>query len=197
MLTTTLAQRLRLDTADDHLRAESALGLPASLLSRTDYARLVDRLISFHLAVEAILAEPRWRDDWVGAGIVLSDHVRSPLLEDDLRSLDSSSPAVRETVRLAGFASFGEVLGLLYVIEGSSLGGRVLGPLIRARLGDVPTRFYDGDGRDHPRPWRSLQAALTGFDDRGGDQREVVGGARLAFDLFGSRLDSTLWSSLR
>jgi len=50
----------------------------------------------------------------------------------------------------------GAVWGTLYVIEGATLGGRVLRRHIEARLGQVPARFLDGHG-DRTQPmWREL-----------------------------------------
>jgi heme oxygenase len=195
--TSTLAQRLRHETADEHRRAEAAVGLPATVTSRSDYARLLARLISLHVDVETTLAAPKWSESWSGIGIVLADHERSHLLEDDLWALESAIPLLRATVPDGRFVSFGEQLGLLYVIEGSALGGILIGPMIRTTLGDVPTRFYDGDGRGHPRPWRSLQAALLDHDERSTDQDDVIRGARAAYSLVASHLASSTWSSLR
>jgi heme oxygenase len=198
MLTTTdLGPRLRHETADAHRTAEAVTGLPRTVSSVPEYAALLRLLWQFHTHVETTLAAPRWRTDWARVGIVPSEHDRSGLIAADLSDLHVTVKSETRVSQPLVAASFGGALGILYVVEGSSLGGLLLGPLLREALGLIPTRFYDGDSRAHPRPWRSVQAALSGYDAAGGDHDEVIDGARHAFETFGSRLASPLWSSVR
>jgi heme oxygenase len=185
--------RLRTETAPLHRAVEEAVGLPDAVQSREDYAALLGRLLVFHTAVEAEFGRPRWRDDWAAAGIVVADHARTSLLASDLRAL--GAPPAEATITLAPFETFGEVLGSLYVTEGSSLGGRIIGPAIAARLGSIPTRFYESDGREHPHPWRAVQVALGRFDEGGGDLDDVLAGATVTFRAFGDYLDRSTWVS--
>jgi heme oxygenase len=194
--TRTLGQRLRHETTDAHRAAEAATGLPGTVTSSADYGLLLGRLASFHRSVEEHWADSRWAGEWAAVGIDLADHTRSHLLEADLRTLAFPSSGANLDA-FGGTGWFGSALGSLYVVEGSALGGMFLSPLIRRTLGDVPTRFYDSDGRHHPRPWRSLQRALTVFSERGGDQDDVVQGARDAFGMFSTHLASELWSTAR
>ena len=93
--------------------------------------------------------------------------------------------------------TWGAGLGSLYVLEGSSIGGRVLGPAIRAALGPVPTSFLDGAGRGEPHPWRSVARALARFEGDGGDGDEVLLGARQTFVAFGDHIAHTDLSDAR
>lgn len=179
-----LPARLRRETASLHARVEAATGLPGSIRTREEYTVLLRRLHGFHSAVEARLARHDWSEQWAGLGIDLAGHRRSDLLASDLEALEAPVPDRAEA--LAGVDSFPGALGCLYVTEGSSLGGRILGPAIRSAIGDVPTAFFDSAGREHPSPWRTLTQALRRYGDGngGGDANAVVEGARITFLAF-------------
>jgi heme oxygenase len=189
-----LPARLRRETAALHARVEAATGLPGSVRDRDDYGTLLRRLHGFHAAVETRLADQRWARDWAGLGLDLADYRRTHLLEEDLAAMQGFPvpvPSEPPSDPLAhGTGSFAGALGCLYVTEGSALGGRVLGPAIRAAVAGVPTRFFDSAGRGHPSPWRTLVAALRRFGDGGGDQGAVVAGARSTFQSFELRVAS-------
>lgn len=195
-----LRHRLRRETSDLHHAVEVAVDLPRSVRTPGDYADLLGRLHRFHAAVEVRLARPSWRDGWPGVGIDLARHRRSSLLALDLRRLGPVADAPRAALRrteardapdLPGVpepSTFGEALGCLYVLEGSSLGGRVIGPAVRQAVGDVPTAFFDSAGRGHPSPWRALQQGLHRYEAAHGDPDDVIGGARAAFVAFGRQV---------
>lgn len=181
-----LRERVRRETSALHRNVEEATDLPGSVATREDYVHLVRRLHGFHTAVEEQLADPLLARGWLDVGIALPAHRRSHLLAVDL---DALGVFPEETaVHLPSLVGIGEALGCLYVVEGSALGGRVLGPAFRTALGDVPTSFFDSDGRMHPHPWRSVLAALGVFEAAGGSAGEVVSGAQETFRAFGNHL---------
>ena len=182
-----IQRRLRVGTADLHAAVERAVDLPASVASRQDYVGLLRRFYDFHSAVEARWASPAWAGSWVGVGIELDQHRRAHLLAADLVELGELTPKAR-AVRMPALATWGQGLGSLYVLEGSSLGGRILGPAVRAVLGPVPTGFFDSAGRQHPSPWRAVSRALVLFEDGGGDGGEALQGARDTFVAFGEHV---------
>ena len=184
-----LATRLKVETAPLHLSVEHQVGLPDSVRTKTEYRELLQRLLTFHRAFEVALAEPIWSEGWSRIGITLGDHSRSPNLIDDLAYFDQRSGVCQEEEQVSPvFATFAEALGGLYVIEGSSLGGKILAPLFRAHLGEIPTRYYESFGRNHPQPWRSVQSALARFEQEYDDGDEVILGATATFRSFGNYL---------
>ena len=190
-----LPHRLRHETADLHRRTEETVGLPGSVRSRAGYAALLRRLHELHAAVETRWAEHAWAGSWAAVGVDVDAHRRSADLATDLRLLPDGDPdgtgaAVPDLAALP--AGFPALLGSLYVLEGSSLGGRMLAPAIREQVGDVPTTFFAGEGR-HPAAWRSVQAALRRFD---GDADGVVAGARATFVAFGRHVSPALTEAL-
>ena len=172
-----------------HRLAEEKVGLPDSVRTQGDYVALLKRLLTFHRSFEQAIANPIWAEEWNRIGINLGEHSRATLLLDDLSSLSQVNGWQGVEVEASsGFATFAEALGGLYVIEGSSLGGKVLAPLFRARLGEIPTRFYESYGRNHPQPWRNLQTALNRFEENAGNCDEIIAGAAATFNSFGNFL---------
>lgn len=184
-MTSDLPRRLREETAELHRGVEDAVDLPASVRTRGDYAELLGRFLDLHAHLERRLASPPWRVRWTQLGIDIARYARSDLLVADLTRLDAA-PSPRRPERLPPLRTFGEALGCLYVLEGSSLGGRVLAPAIRSTVGDVPVSFLIGQGRRHPEPWQAVRQALRLVDPREGDP--VVLGARETFAAFGAHL---------
>ncbi len=179
-----LPRRLREETSNLHRSVEDGVDLPASVRTRGEYVDLLDRFFQLHAPLEQRLASSVWGQRWTEHGIDLERHARAHLLADDLFRLDAV-PSSRP-VFLPQLRTFGEALGCLYVLEGSSLGGQVLAPAIRSAVGDVPVSFLAGEGREHPKPWRAVGEALRRFDARQADS--VVLGARGTFAAFGAHL---------
>lgn len=176
-----LPRRLRAATSELHRSVEDAVDLPASVRTREDYVEVLGRFWQLHSPLEQRLASATWAPRWTELGVELSRHRRAHLLADDLAVLDAA--LLTRPVRLPALRTFGEALGCLYVLEGSSLGGRVLAPALRNAVGNVPLTFFSGEDRGHPEPWQAVREALRRFDVRQGHQ--VVLGARETFAAFG------------
>lgn len=159
---------LRAATRDDHSRVDDAfnhfdLGEARSYRSfLTAHARAVQ-------PIEWALSAARPRRNW---------RSRVPLLEDDLRKLGERLPAANELYDLNGS---GELSGMLYVLEGSRLGGGVLS----ARVGTgLPVSYLSAVHQKGE--WRGM---LLAFDARAAAEPpewlvEALEGARRAFALF-------------
>jgi heme oxygenase (biliverdin-IX-beta and delta-forming) len=95
---------------------------------------------------------------------------------------------VTGAVRLAQWATFGQALGCLYVLDGSALGGPTVARLVRAEIGEVPTTFLTGEGRHGSVLWRATCNALGRFDAQSSASDEVVDGACQTFAVFAEQL---------
>lgn len=164
--------RLRADTQAEHERVDQ-------LFSRFDlgtadgYAAFLTAQAAAFLPVEAALDE-------AGASDIVSDwpaRRRGALLRDDLRALGRPVPAQGpDDCRLSGSA---DLLGALYVLEGSRLGGALLK---RQVAPDRPRRFLDAP--QLPGTWRSLLMLLDKELHRPEELRAAVGAARGVFRRF-------------
>lgn len=163
--------RLREDTRAAHEAVDAAYS--GFDLSTTEGYRafLTAQALAF-LPIEAAA-------DRAGAGDLLPDwsaRRRSRRLKDDLADLGVPPSEDLQSVELCGVP---DVLGAVYVLEGSRLGGRLLHRHLPA---DAPSRFLGDD--DYGPRWRALTRLL---DERLTDPHDIeaaVASARSTFDCF-------------
>ena len=154
-------ERLRAETRTEHDAIEGS-PLLQELFSgrpgREAYRVLLERKYGFHRPVERILRR--------SAPGLLADRARSNLLACDLNALGLSLgdlAALPEARRLPPLDSHAARLGVLYVLEGATLGGQV----ILNRLSTAPdpvirtaTRFFRGHGPATGRRWQAFRRQL-------------------------------------
>lgn len=102
---------------------------------------------------------------------------RTPLLTADLADLDVAPPAPL-AFDVAGEA---RAWGVLYVVEGSRLGGAMLARMVPEGL---PSRYLAAVHA--PGQWRAIRTAIDGAGATHGDgwTREMIAGALDCFDLY-------------
>ncbi|HEX8360290.1 MAG TPA: biliverdin-producing heme oxygenase [Longimicrobium sp.] len=153
---------LRDRTRAAHERAEEALPLLDPALDRTRYRAILAAFWGFHAALE-----PRLRAVQ-GLGALELDAGRRrklPLLEADLRVLGEDParlPVAGEVPRVDGVAA---ALGVMYVLEGATLGGRVISRHL-ASLGIGPETggaFFGGYGDATGEMWKAFAAAIGAY----------------------------------
>jgi heme oxygenase len=171
---------LRAATADLHSAVDARFSGPfesdrgAYIGFLTALARAVPSLEAGLEAGGVARLLPDWRE-----------RCRSAALRDDLDSLDAAVP---RPARVAAPATEAEMLGMIYVLEGSRLGGQLL---LRRALGNpdpdvrAATRYLGhGVGRDL---WRSFCERLEASGAVAAAPQEAVLGARTAFSLFATQ----------
>lgn len=202
-----LLVRLRRATADAHQRVERRL-FPAALADRVSYAAMLRVLLALHEPIETRLSIV---PGLPALGIDPAQRRKAPRLRADLTGLGLDVPPAphliaADAVAIGGtlpkaLGAFGlpEALGAFYVLEGSTLGGRVLLEQVRVRLGDVPTSFLAGYGDDTGRYWRRTRTALVegvrADVDPGGAAQRLVAAACATFDQLDRLLDDQDWAS--
>lgn len=138
---------LRAATAEDHERVDRLFsGFDLSNLD--GYRLFLTAQAAAHVPVEAAL-------DAAGVEALMPDwpaRKRSHLLEGDLAELGAALPAPVEAPHLPDAAA---MMGALYVLEGSRLGGAVLK---RSLPPQAPMRFLAAE--QAPGAWRKLLAKL-------------------------------------
>ncbi len=130
--------RLRRATEHDHARIEADLGFVERSLTSARYRRVLEALHGYHAAVEEPLrAIPRV----ASLALDLERRRKLALIERDLRALGLDESALAEIPIASGAPvprAVGEALGCLYVLEGATLGGRIISRHL-AGLGVTPT----------------------------------------------------------
>lgn len=154
-----LHARLRHATAEAHAALERDLDWEARVASLSGYRDLLARLRGFHAvyepAIGAALADPAF----------FAPRRRLAALDADLAGLPPAGrPATGPAApRLDGA---GGALGALYVLEGSTLGGVMIGRHVARLHGEsVPLAYYSGRGREAGPLWRSFRERLDSLPE--------------------------------
>jgi heme oxygenase len=138
---------LRNATAKHHRRVDDLFSR-FPLGDTSGYRAFLRATARAHLSVERALDE-------AGAGLLLDDWP-ARRRGDDLRSdLDELGSEVPDAAPAPEFSESAAVLGAIYVLEGSRLGGRMLSRQVPARL---PQSFLGAPGSSAS--WRSLLSVL-------------------------------------
>lgn len=149
--------RLRAETATAHERLETDLDIFTRVRRMQDRRRLVERFHGLHAGVERALA-PSLASL---ADLDFPGRSRLPHLRRDLTALGAASPAALPVCDIGPVVDAAEALGLLYVFEGSTLGGHVIRKRLAAEGHDADgLSFLDPYGAAVGERWRTFLAVL-------------------------------------
>lgn len=165
--------RLRLETRREHEAVEQVLDLMSPSLTREGYRQRLEQFYGFYAPLEAALqARSERKGDHAGES-ALSWGTRSALasrldkatrLQQDLYGLGVTARRLPRCGELPPLGSQAEVLGCLYVLEGATLGGRLITQHVRATLGITPTTggsFFQGYGNETGKMWQTMRQLLV------------------------------------
>lgn len=149
------------------------------LATSQGYASALRALHGFHAAWEpAIWRTPGIRD----LGLDPADRRKLPLLERDLRALGIDP--VSEPPAAPRFPDAATALGALYVLEGATLGGRIINRHVAGPLGITAEHggaYYHGYGELTGPRWKEFCAAAEAYAARHGGECSAVQGAVACF----------------
>ncbi|MEH3116506.1 MAG: biliverdin-producing heme oxygenase [Methylorubrum populi] len=164
-MTDSLHARLREATAAAHAALERDLDWEARVATLPGYRDLLTRLRGFHAAYEpaiaAALADPAFFDP----------RRRLAALDADLCALAPDGTALDTLPAPAAprLDGAGAALGALYVLEGSTLGGAVIGRRVARLHGQAaPLAYYAGRGPATGPLWRAFRERLDGLAEAEG-----------------------------
>ncbi len=150
---------LKAETASVHRTLEervTAVGLTGHV---DDYAGLLSCFLGLYRPLEDALGRLKWGD----LAIDVSARQKSPWLEQDLRSLGYRVEAIHDWPDLPRVSNTNEGLGVLYVMEGASLGGQLIGRWLASELGIGHSnggRFFSSYGSRIGEMWRAFLDVL-------------------------------------
>ena len=199
-----LLDTLRTDTREAHASLEAKLDLLNRSLSLPDYARLLEGYARIYAKLEP------WIEVALGSGsfrgkIRYAERRKGAKIFSDRAAVASiliaRGSSARARIRPAEFNFFPEskasdslafaaALGFLYVLEGSTLGGRVLVKHFRAELPELSSEsglaFFSGYGDETGSRWRAFTEAFgnASANFTGDERRSATRAANAAFALF-------------
>jgi heme oxygenase len=174
-------QALRFGTAAEHETVERTLALLDPALDRQRLAQVLARMHGFWLAAEEGL------DDWAArfpddaAAVGWAARRRAALFAADLAALGAEVGG--GVPGLAGPIGTDEALGRLYVLEGSTLGGRFIDRHLAGLpdLAGVRLGAFSPYGPETGRMWHAFRRVAREHVARGGDATVMVSSARTTF----------------
>jgi heme oxygenase len=154
---------LKSGTAEQHQSVENLMPFFREQFSLEDYTRTQTAFLGFFEPVESALGRAV---DWSAVGIDMTTRNRAHLLRDDLIALGLSDSTIASLPRCSSLAPMGDLagaLGCLYVLEGSTLGGQVIGRELARRFGigaSTGASFFLSRGPHVGDMWRGFSFAV-------------------------------------
>ncbi|PCC67703.1 Heme oxygenase [Nannocystis exedens] len=175
-------RRLKDDTAALHLRAELHVRILDADATLTDYRDYLAAMLGYHAPLEDLLGA---HDGLGAAGFDAPRRRRAPMLAADLCALSDDPREVPRCTALPAVTSLARALGVAYVLEGSTLGGRYILarlPPALAGLRGHATAFLTGHGPETGARWRDFAAIVARELNTPAAEAEAVAGARETFE---------------
>lgn len=146
-------------------------------LSIDAYRAYLERTFGFYRVVEHRLCRARV---WEELGLSAAARLKLPLLLRDLEELGVAEPLrLPECEASPEWPGLAEAVGGAYVLEGSTLGGRVIARHLRQRFGEeVPRHFLEGYSAQTGAYWQNFRASVLLFAISDEVQEGVIAGAR-------------------
>lgn len=198
----TIMDRLRDATADAHKQAEQRplmRAIARGSVTPELYRSHLEQLLLVHRSLEGALAHAAAAGQAGWEALALGERRREADLEADLRVhggnlAPAALPATAAAVAEIQSASPAALLGMLYVTEGSTNGGRFLVKKVAQGLGLEPSvreglRALDPYGAEQPARWAAFKGAINALPltPEAGDAMER--GATRMFQLLGAVAD--------
>ncbi|MEQ1620282.1 MAG: biliverdin-producing heme oxygenase [Methylococcales bacterium] len=189
-----ILKRLRHATTENHAALECQLPLLDPNLSREDYHEFVSRFYGYYAPLETQLLALPW---WDEMGFDYNERYKTPKLERDLLALGDTPDMLARMPRchnLPEIFTLSQLLGCLYVIEGSTLGGQIITRHLRSSLGitlETGCSFFNGYGDITMMQWQAFGSTLTSLAERTCSDEEIIATANQTFKTLESWLFPT------
>jgi heme oxygenase len=147
-----------------------------------EYTQLLSYFYSYFAAVEPLL----FADLPTESHTYLQHRTKTHLLQQDLISLGVNPDALVVSHILPPLTTFAQKMGVLYVLEGSLLGGRIIGQHLKSHFGEhvlLPLNFYSCYGADLHLQWQNFSIFMGQSFNHQGDAviNEVIESATQTF----------------
>jgi len=155
-------ERIRSETRGLHQAIERSNPLSSARVSLQDYRRYLEKLLGFHAPLELRLAA---MSEQHGLTAEFAGRSKTPLVVRDLAALGlrpATAVAVAWSPWLPQPVGLGGLLGCAYVLEGATLGGKVILRRLAPQLPEIQgaSRYLDCYGDQVGERWKRLLALL-------------------------------------
>lgn len=188
-----IVQQIKAQTLDNHMSLEnSELLRPIQEKSLTNekYIVILKKFYGFFKPLEQKIEQfpiEQFLPDFV-------NRRKAQLLKQDINDITSTS---QETLTichtLPPVTTLADAFGCLYVMEGSTLGGKMIYKLVKDTLGfdyNNGAAFFYGYGTETGTKWKTFQQALTDFSTHSHSDSQIIQSANNTFVSFKNWIES-------
>ena len=187
-------QRLKAETSDLHSHAESRTlqkAIATGEVDRGTFSAYLGQLYHVHSSLETALDDSRDEHPAIGA-LATEDRMRVPDIDRDLAfygvdraRLSAGDAALKFSQRVDETKEADPValLGALYVLEGSTNGGRFLARALRKSWGldEDGIAYFNPYGEEQPQKWASFRKQMDSASFDVAQQDAIVEMAKATF----------------
>lgn len=179
-----LADQLKKDTLTNHQQLEKMLvGRMKAIRSTQDYINLLQVFYSYFGGLEQQI------DHYITEQIMpdYADRRKSAALANDIESLGGQPIAKAGTDALPQINNILQAYAAMYVIEGSTLGGKIISKMMAQQLNITDGKglsFFSGYGNDTEPMWETFKVALNEQAKTAADEAVVINTANETFSRF-------------
>jgi heme oxygenase len=163
-----ILNELREKTHSAHQAVEGAVDVMRPDLTRDQYERLLLGFYTFYRPLEERLAQ---------TGVWQAERSKLAWLKSDLNKLGFDDQALAKLElcsELPPTASEAHAYGVMYVIEGSTLGGKMITKHLSSQSPDFPTHFFGSYSSDIGLMWRRFLKDLETWSSSHADQDDEL-----------------------
>lgn len=180
---------LRTETAQAHHAIEGAMPVMQSNFTQEKYMKLLKRLYGFYSTVE-----PSLHSHFSDSNLQFAERKKLESLKSDLQALGLTEEDLQSLPKIEADwlpRDLESALGLMYVLEGSTLGGQVISRHLKAQLNleeSTGLRFFSGYGPQTGFMWKSFQGVLNLNLSQPAQMKKAARAAQITFEKLGSWL---------
>jgi heme oxygenase len=184
--------QLKTRTAHQHQATEETVNLMRPDFTIDDYRKLLMRFYAFYKPFEAKVQAALHANP---IELNHSERLNTPRLVEDLKTLGLSEDEINAIDPADSFPDLDSkenIFGSLYVIEGSTLGGQVIGRHLKQAFdldASNGAAFFLGYGAETGKMWRGYAETVTKFAETA-DREKIIAGANQTFEAIGKALSS-------
>ena len=179
-----LTEKIRIATQQYHQETEKILiGKLKNMRSLNDYSDILKIFHGYFGGLEQLI------DQHINPEILTdyNERRKAAALGNDLQALNSALPTQATGNQLPAIDNTLEAFGALYVIEGSTLGGKIISKMVQQHMGITDGKglsFFDGYGEDTGIKWAGFQEKLNSIAQTPEQEDEVITAANNTFLKF-------------
>lgn len=185
-----LSVRLKEFTKTNHQLLEKKLVIQMKAMqTKQDYAALLGIFYSYFGGLELAMSKHpdlSFLPDY-------AQRRKSSALANDLVVLDANLPPLALANKLPHIENYLQTIGAMYVMEGSTLGGKFIAKMIQKQLNmeeDTGLSFFKGYGEETENMWQIFKTAIDQLKLKEEDNITVIESANDTFLQFSNWFDN-------